>query len=137
GSDSAPGMAHLSGWFIVYALSRYRRQGVVGRRAAWRRIRDSSQKDHCMKLACSLVLAAAIVASLPLAAQDDDGARADPSHPLLRTVDQIARQAPTIRGLELRENVRTDVMDRPQLEALMQKMMREEYPPEMIELAEK
>lgn len=91
-----------------------------------------------MKLACSLVLAAAIVAPGPVVAQDDGAdSRPDPSHPLLRTVDRIARQAPAMRGLELRENVPTDVMDRPQLEQLMQEMMRKEYPPEMIELAEK
>jgi hypothetical protein len=94
-------------------------------------------KDHCMNRALSLVLAAALAG--PLAAQDaprGEGGDGGP-HPLLRTVDRIARQTPAIRGLELRENVPTDVMDRPALEALMQKMLRDEYPPEMIELAEK
>lgn len=99
-----------------------------------------------MNFALPLVLA--LAAATPLAAQNtpaapdapvkgDDRARGHQTHPLLRTVDRIARQTPAIRGLELRENVPTDVMDRPQLEALMQKMLRDEYPPEMIELTEK
>lgn len=58
-------------------------------------------------------------------------------HPLLRTVDQIQRQTPSLRGLALLEHVPADVMDRGQLEGLIMKMLREEYPPEQIELTEK
>src|SRR5690606_12354396 len=110
-SPPAPGMLHVLPLFTRLSsiigpppLGRHRCQAPVRPRSA------SAFKDHCMNFALPLVLA--LAAATPLAAQNtpaapdapvkgDDRARGHQTHPLLRTVDRIARQTPAIRGLEL------------------------------------
>lgn len=87
-----------------------------------------------MKHARPLALAAALLTAATARAQNDPG---EAGHPLLGAVDRIQRLTPSLRGLQLLEHVPADVMGRAELEALLQKMLRDEYPPEVIELTEK